>query len=138
MGFIGSCTTAALLFIASCDGNVESGLFFPTWNPVGGVPGGIVQGVLVEDHHCLFVEANGQRTLVLWEEGLGFEEGALLDPAGEPIAHVGETIHGGGGYYGDRAHIENLADEVIPGRCIPKGDGDRFAISYEVEAGLSE
>jgi hypothetical protein len=133
-----SWAAVSLLLVASCGGNVETGLFFPTWNPGGAVPSGIVQGVLVEDHRCLFVEANGQRTLVLWEAGLGYEEGALLDPAGEPIAHVGETIHGSGGYYGDRVHFENLADEVIPERCIPDGDGDRFAISYEVEAGLFE
>jgi hypothetical protein len=138
MRLIRSWITVALLLASACTGNVEAGFFFPTWNPDGPVPSGIVQGVLVEDHRCLFVEANGQRTLVLWEVGLGFEEGTLLDPAGEPVAHVGETIHGGGGYYGDRAHFENLADEVIPERCIPEGDGDRFAISYGVEAGLFE
>ena len=43
------------------------------------VPTAIVQGVLVEDDRCLFVEANGGRTLVAWEAGLGFEDDALLD-----------------------------------------------------------
>lgn len=126
-----------LLLATACDGNVETGMFFPTWNPDGPVPGGIVQGSLVEDDGCLFVDANDQRTLVLWEVGLGSEEGDLLDLAGEPIAHVGETIHGGG-YYGDRAHFEDLADERIPERCIPEGNGDRFAVSYGVEAGAFE
>jgi hypothetical protein len=135
MRFIRSWAPVSLLLIAACEANVESGLFFPTWKPEGGVPSGIVQGVLVEDDRCLFVEANGQRTLVLWEAGVGFQEGSLLDPAGEPIAHVGDVIHGGGGYYGDRAHFEELADEVIPERCLPDGDGDRFAISYTVAAG---
>jgi hypothetical protein len=131
-----SWATVVFLIAAACEGNVETGMFFPTWNPDGPVPGGIVQGTLVEDDRCLYLEANGRRTLVLWQAGLGFEEGDLLDPAGEPIAHVGETIHGGGGYYGDRAHFEDLADEVIPQRCIPDGNGDRFAVSYGVEAGM--
>jgi hypothetical protein len=82
--------------------------------------------------------ANGRRTLVVWETGLGFEDDALLDSAGDPIASVGETIHRGGGYDGDGRHIENLAGEPIPERCVPVGNGDRFALIYEVEAGPIE
>jgi hypothetical protein len=54
---------------------------------------------------------------------------------GDAIAMLGQTIHAGGGYYGDRRHIEDLAGEPIPQRCLPVGDGDRFALIYEVEAG---
>jgi len=117
---------------------VETGLFFPTWNPDGPVPTGVVQGVLLEDHRCLFVEANGQRTLVLWQEGLGFEEGMLLDPAGAPIVRVGELLHGGGGYHSDRSYFEELAGEEIPERCMPDSGGDGFAHIYGVEAGPFE
>ena len=125
--------------LAACSGaNVEEGLFFPTWDAGGSVPTGIVQGVVVEEDHCLFVEANGRRTLVLWEAGLGFEDGALLDPAGAQIAREGDVIHGGGGYYGQRGHFEELAGEPIPNRCMPDGNGDRFAVIYSVEAGPFE
>jgi hypothetical protein len=128
-----------LMLATACTGPpVEEGLFFPTWDAGGDVRGGIVQGVLVEKDRCLFVEANGRRTLVVWDAGLGFEDNALLDSAGDPIARVGETIHGGGGYFGDRRHIENLAGEPIPERCVPTGDGDGFALIYDVEAGPFE
>jgi len=124
-----------LVLATACSGPpVEEGLFFPTWAAGGDGPAGQVQGVLVEKDRCLFVEANARRTLVVWEAGLGFEDDALLDSAGDRIASVGETIHGGGGYYGDRGHIENLAGEPIPERCVPVGDGDRFALIYDVEA----
>jgi hypothetical protein len=127
------------LAISACSGPpVEEGLFFPTWEAEGGLPTGIVQGVLVEADQCLFVEAHGQQTLVLWEAELGFKDDALLDSGGDPIASVGETIHGGGGYYGDRRHFENLAEKPVPERCIPTGDGDRFALIYGVEAGPFE
>src|SRR4029450_3630444 len=72
------------------------------------------------------------------EDGLGFEDNALLDSDGDSIASVGETLHGGGGYFGDRRHIGDLAGGPIPGRCIPDGDGDRFALIYDVEAGPFE
>ncbi|MGH2636248.1 MAG: hypothetical protein ACRDHU_08915 [Actinomycetota bacterium] len=93
-------------------------------------------GTLIEDDGCLYVEANDQLTLVAWEDGMGFENGALLDASGAPIAQVGDMIHGGGGYFGSRSHIENLSGESIPERCVPDGaNGDRYAIIYEVAAG---
>jgi len=125
-----------LMLAAACSGPpVEEGLFFPTWDAGGAVPAAIVQGVLVEEDRCLFLEANGSRALVVWEAGLGFEDDSLLDSGGDPIASVGETIHGGGGYFGDRGHIEDLAGEPIPERCAPEGAGDGFALIYDVEAG---
>jgi len=130
---------AASLIVAGCSGAlVEEDLFFPTWSAEGDVPGGIVQGTLVEDDRCLYVEAHDQRTLVVWEDGMGYEDGTLLDASGSPIARVGEVIHGGGGYYGrNRHHIEQLSGETIPERCVPDR-GLELAIIYEVEAGLFE
>jgi hypothetical protein len=114
----------------------RGGLFFPTWSAEGDVLAGQIQGTLVEDDRCLYVEANDRRTLVAWEDGMDFEDETLLDVSGSPIAKVGEVIHGGGGYFGDRGHIEYLSGESVPERCVPGGeDGDRFAIIYEVEVG---
>ncbi|HET9249097.1 MAG TPA: hypothetical protein VFP13_04050 [Actinomycetota bacterium] len=135
--FLASVAIAAVL--AGCGGApVEPGLFFPTWEPENGVPGAIVSGTLVEDDRCLYLD-NGTRSLVVWEAGMGFEDGALLDGSGSPIARLGETIHGGGGYYGDLGHIERLSGDPIPERCIPEArNGDEFAIIYGVEAGPFE
>jgi hypothetical protein len=127
---------AAVITLAGCSGApVEEGLFFPTWSAEGDVPAGEVFGTLVEDDRCLYVEANDLRTLVVWEDGMGFEDGTLLDASGSPIAQVGQVVHGGGGYYGSQRHIEDLSGETIPERCVPGESGDRFAIIYEVEAG---
>ena len=115
-------TTDRTILATACSGPpVEEALFFPTWDPGGRRALRASAGRLVEEDRCLFVEANGLRTLVVWESGLGFECNGLLDSAGEPIASVGETIHGGGGYYGDRSHIENLARGSDPGEVYPPG-----------------
>jgi hypothetical protein len=139
MRFLVSGIVAPLLIAACSRAPVEEGLFFPTWSAEGAVPAGIVQGTLVEDDGCLYVERNDQRTLVAWEDGMGFEDGRLLATSGYPIAQVGEVIHGGGGYYDSalgRSHVEELSGESIPQRCIPDGPtGDRFAIIYDVEPG---
>jgi hypothetical protein len=131
---------AASLTLVGCSGApVEEGLFFPTWSAEGAVPGGRVQGTLVEDNQCLFVERHDQRALVAWEDGMGYEDGTLLDVSGSPLARVGEVIHGGGGYYGhNRHHIEQLSGETIPERCFPDSGRERLAIIYEVEAGSFE
>jgi hypothetical protein len=130
-------STIVTALLVGCSGApVEEGFFFPTWSAEGDVPGGEVSGTLIGDGRCLYVEANDQRTLVVWEDGMGFENGALFDASGHPVAQVGESIHGGGGYYGSRSHIEDLSGESIPERCIPDGgNADRYAIIYEVEAG---
>lgn len=61
-----------LVLATSCGGPpVEEGPFFPTWDAGGDVPVGIVQGVLVEEDRCLYLQTNGRRTLVVWEAGLG-------------------------------------------------------------------
>ena len=129
------------LVLGACGDDAASGdssVFFPTWSAEGAVPAGIVQGVLDETDGCVYISANGQRTLPVWEEGLGFADGTLLGSDGEPIAEVGEVVHGAGGWYGGadgRAHIEDLAGERIPDRCVIDGGPDRFAMIYDVEAG---
>jgi hypothetical protein len=131
-----SSVTMVLLVLASgCShADVAPGIFFPTWNAGGTVPDAIVSGTLVEKSNCLFIDAGSQRALVLWEEGMGYEGGQLLDGGGDPIAGLGERIHGGGGWYSDRSHIEGLAGETIPDRCVLDGP-DRFALIYDVEPG---
>jgi hypothetical protein len=128
-----------LLFVACESGpEVEEGVFFPTWSADGDRPLAVVQGVLVEANGCVYISANGQRTLPAWEEGLGFANGTLLGRDGEPVAEVGAVVHGGGGWYGGangRAHVEDLAGERIPDRCIIDEGPDRFAVIYEVAAG---
>jgi hypothetical protein len=130
----------ALLLLVACESGaeVEARDFFPTWRADGAVPAGIVQGVLVETDGCVYISANGRRTLPVWEEGLGFADGTLLESDGEPIAQVGEVVHGGGGWYGGaggRAHLEELAGERIPDRCVIDQGPDRFAVIDDVEAG---
>jgi hypothetical protein len=142
MRFLVAGIVAPLLVVACSRSPVEDGLFFPTWSAEGAVPSGIVQGALVEANRCLYVERNDRRTLVAWEDGMGFEDGTLFATSGSPIARVGEVIHGGGGYYDGvlgRSHVEELSGESIPERCIPDGPtGDRFAVIYEVEPGPFE
>jgi hypothetical protein len=134
-------SVAALVLLVACGSGaeVEAGVFFPTWDPSGPVPAGIVQGVLVETDGCIYLRAHGQRTLPVWEEGLGFANGVLLGSDGEPIAEVGEVVHGGGGGYEGaegRAHLEDLAGEPVPERCvIDEGDPESFSMIYDVEAG---
>jgi hypothetical protein len=133
-------SVVVLLLMVACESGaeVEAGGFFPTWSADGAVPTGIVQGVLDETDGCVYISANGQRTLPVWEEGLGFADGTLLESDGDPFAQVGEVVHGGGGWYGGaagREHLEDLAGERIPNRCVIDHGPDRFAVIYDVEAG---
>ena len=133
-----SAVAVLLPLVVACGGpDVQPGLFYPTWRAEGGVPTGIVQGTLVFVNDCLMLEAHGQRSFVIWAEGTRFQHWSLVDGRGEPFAHVGDVIHGGGGYSSDRAHVEALAGRELPERCIPPGD-EPFALIYDVEAGPFE
>jgi hypothetical protein len=128
-----------LLLVPGCNHvDVESGIFFPTFDASGALPGAIVTWTLFEESNCLFIDAGGgQRALVLWEDGMGYESGQLLDGGGASIAGLGEIIHGGGGWYSDRSHIEGLAGKMIPDRCVLDGP-DRFVLIYDVESGTPD
>ena len=127
---------AILLAPACSSAPIEEGLFFPTWDAGGAAPTAIVEGKLVEENRCLFIEAHNERTLVIWEDGMGFDDGRLFATYDTPIASVGDTIHGGGGYFGDQGHLEQLSGQSIPDRCVPDDrNGDAFALIYDVEAG---
>ena len=126
-----------LLICSTCTGRpeTESGIFFPTWSAEGDLPLAEVQGVLVERDGCLFLTSSG-KTLIVWDDEYAFADGSLIGPSGEPIVRIGETLYGGGGYYG-RAHAENVSGTSIPDRCAPD-NVDAFAVIYGVEAGPFE
>lgn len=124
-----------ILLMCGCSssGTIQPGIFFPTWEPGNARPAAIVQGDLVERDRCVYLRSNEELTLIAWEVGMGYDHGALLARDGESLARVGETVHGGGGYFG-RAHIEELSGSTVPERCALSGP-DQYAIIYEVEPG---
>jgi hypothetical protein len=129
-------TSLALLalVVGGCSrADVDEGIFFPRWSS-DDAPTAIVGGVLLERDGCLLLRSSQAEALVLWEDGYGFEDGSLIASSGEPVAEVGETIHGGGGYGSDRAWAEGVVGEAIPDRCIPEGV-ETFVLIYDVEPG---
>ena len=108
-------------------------VFFPTWE-ANSRPEAIVTGVLFERERCLFLRIASQDALVLWEKGYSYADGTLFDFAGQPVARVGQTIHGGGGYGSDWDHAEQLADQPIPDRCRPSGT-EPWVLIYDVKTG---
>jgi hypothetical protein len=111
----------------------RSEVFFPTWTGEDR-PQAIVTGLLTERDGCLFLRANGQEVLALWERGYSYAGGVLLDPSARPVVRVGELLHGGGGYGSSWQHAEDLVGGRIPPRCRPEGV-EPFALIYDVEPG---
>lgn len=123
-----------VLLIGGCSrAGVDEGIFFPRWSG-DAWPTGIVSGILVEREGCLLLRSGEVEALALWEDGYGFEDGSVIASSGQPVAEVGQMIHGGGGYGSDRVWAEGIVGEAIPDRCIPEGV-ERFALIYNVEPG---
>jgi hypothetical protein len=93
-----------------------------------------VYGVLTERDGCLYLTANDQDVLALWDQEYWYTDGTLLDSVGLPVAKVGEEVHGGGGYGSDWSWAEEQIGQAIPDRCRPDG-AEPFAVIYDVAPG---
>ena len=111
-------------------------MFFPTWSAEGDVPAGEVFGTLIRDDRCLYVEANDQRTLVVWEDGMGFENGA--PPPTRPVLRSRRSAKR---FTAAGATAAEVTSRTSRGSRFRNdvfrraANGDRYAIIYEVEAG---
>jgi len=92
---VGACAPAA----------VPEGYVFPTWRVGGAGAAALMEGKLVADRGCLYVQpTQGGRYLVVWPDTLQL----VLDPDGTavvmsgstPVARVGEDVRLGGGEIG--------------------------------------
>jgi hypothetical protein len=112
----------------------SASIFFPTV-PIGDAyPAGEIDGTFQERSGCLFVEATGDRWLLLWPEGTSARivDGAIevLDEDGEVVAREGGPVRFGGGEgrpreVGGVAAAEAWASELT-GQDIPERCGDLY------------
>lgn len=110
----------------------EPDVFFPTWE-MDARPEALVSGTLVERDGCLFAASGDSASLILWERGLAYRGGTVVD-GGRVLAQVGEPFAGAGGYYSrsDLGFVEELIGEPVPERCLPATDADGFVLAYDV------
>jgi hypothetical protein len=110
----------------------EPEVFFPTWE-MAARPEAIVSGTLVEREGCLFAASGDSASLILWERGLAYRGGTVVD-GGRVLAEVGEPFEGAGGYYSrsDLGFVEELIGEPVPERCLPATEADGFVLAYDV------
>lgn len=107
--------------IAGCAPAVAPGIFLPTYQPTDTLPAALLQGNLIEDDGCLWIETDGTRWLVLWPDGsyATVEDDQLVVYNGGERAVVGTRVSAGGGEYGaqDEAAVVELIGDVLPMAC---------------------
>ena len=94
-------------------------VFLPTYRPMNGYPAALIQGTLVEDNNCLYIDSNGERNLVLWPPGTStaLDGGQLVvRGAGQQVA-VGTAVEAGGGQYKSYNYVTGLIGESVPAAC---------------------
>jgi hypothetical protein len=110
----------------------EPEVFFPTWE-MDARPEAVVSGTLVLRDGCLFAASGDGASLILWERGLAYRGGTVVD-GGRVLAQVGEPFEGAGGYYSrsDLGFVEELIGEPVPQRCLPATEADGFVLAYDI------
>jgi hypothetical protein len=130
----------------ACDSTMPANVFLPTYTLQSGGPGqsqppvtlptGLLEGILVEEDGCLWVEADPFRSLVLWPT----DSSAVIDDSDRVVvrnggheAIVGTAITAGGGEYTDEhyAFVVEILGEALPSACRASG---LYWIGYEIQS----
>lgn len=102
-----------------------AGLFLPTYGALNGRPTALLEGRLIEDHDCLWIEEDSTRWLLLWPPGSSLVQDGnqrVVRNGGQRAA-VGTQVSAGGGEYGDvnYAFVVELIGEEVPAPCRTAG-----------------
>jgi hypothetical protein len=112
-------------FLAACVGLTSTDVYLPTYAPMNGYPAGEIQGTLVVEGDCLWIDASQERSLVLWPDGTFVIErdGGRVVREGSREVAIGVPVQLGGGQYGDDNYpfVVDLVGEEIPEPCREAG-----------------
>ncbi len=116
---------ALCVVIAGCAPSAPAGIFLPTYEPMDTLPAALLQGTLIEEDGCLWIESDNSRWLVLWPDATyaSVEDDQLVVYSGGDRAVVGARVSAGGGEYGaqDEAFVADLIGEAVPAACQQSG-----------------
>lgn len=86
------------------------------------MPAALLEGMLIEEDGCLWIEADASRHLVLWPDGsyATIEDDQLVVFNGGDRAVVGTRVTAGGGEW-DEAFVADLIGEDVPEACQQSG-----------------
>jgi len=119
------------LLLAACSGTPAPSIYFPTYGSMNALPVGVLEGTLIEESGCLWVDADGSRWLVLWPSSARAVEAdaglVVRDGTNEEV--VGEPMRLGGGEYGMNNYdfVVDLIAEEVPPAC---GESGQFWLEY--------
>ena len=103
----------------------DPAVYLPTYRPLDTMPAALIEGVLIEDGGCLWLESDGERMLVLWPRGSSVTstiDGLAVRFEGATIP-VGTRMRAGGGQY-EQEHqpfVHDLIGEPVPDACRAAG-----------------
>lgn len=88
------------IIVAACSSDGDSGSGADVYLPIytrPDVPDALVEGKVVREGPCLFLEAGDHRFLILWPEGVRFDDPDIVDESGATVATVGSDLEDAGG-----------------------------------------
>lgn len=135
---------AALMALVGCESLPPANVYLPTYPPANAAPGesarpislptALLEGTLVDDDGCLWIEDDVFRWLVLWPSGSSAVEdnGQVVVRSDGNRAAVGTQVSAGGGEYRQDNYnfVVELIGEQIPNRCRASG---LYWLGYDVQ-----
>lgn len=90
------CCSAALVGCSRSQSDDSESVYLPVF-PGSETPAALIEGSLVREGRCLYLENAGKRYLILWPPGVGFDEPNVVGGSGETLATIGDPILDAGG-----------------------------------------
>lgn len=115
----------AVPLLGACVGLPSTDVYIPTYGPMNAYPTAEIQGTLVVDGGCLWIDSGQERSLVLWPEGtfVTEQDGGRVVREGGRTVPIGIPVQSGGGQYGEDNYefVVDLIGEEIPAPCQAAG-----------------
>lgn len=122
--------------LVACESALVTDPYFPQYPDLGGGPQALIEGTLVAEGGCLWVDGPSGRMLALWPAAahLESEDGGLVVRQGDHVARAGTAISAAGGVYNHADHyrfiVDDLIGEAIPADCQAEG----YVLLYEADS----
>ncbi len=123
---------AFLLTVATaCSPSAPSDVFLPTYRPMSALPLALIDGTLVQEEGCLWLDSASGRHLMLWPPG-----SSLVDLDGQRTvrndghtAVVGAHVSAAGGEQKNYGFVVELIGREVPEPCRASG---QYWLGYNI------
>lgn len=122
--------------LVACESALVTDAYVAQYPDLGGGPQALIQGTLVAEGRCLWVDGPSGRVLALWPAAAHHEseDGGLVVRQGDPVARAGTAIRAAGGVHNHADHYRFIVDDLIGAEIPADCQAEGYVLLYEADS----